>query len=75
MLGATMRQIAAEYREELIVAFEFRSDEVTDGTFRDETGSFMRKLARHLGDRPLNSRQLMRSLSQRPKATHGETGN
>ncbi|KPJ96844.1 MAG: hypothetical protein AMJ55_01570 [Gammaproteobacteria bacterium SG8_15] len=30
-------------------------------------------LARHLGDKPLNSRRLMQSVSRRPKASQGET--
>ena len=51
LLGASMRQIAEEYREGLIVSFGFRGDEVTSATFRDETSTFMRKLARHLGER------------------------
>jgi len=50
--------------------------EKLDPEMMNELKRLMRvMLARHLGDRPLNSRQLMRSLSQRPKATHGETGN
>jgi hypothetical protein len=51
LLGATMRQVAAEYREQLIEDFGFRPEEVTPGTFRDEVAAMMRALARHLGDR------------------------
>lgn len=51
LLGASMRQIAAEYRDELIEEFGFRDDEVTPATFQNETATFMRRLARHLGDR------------------------
>ncbi|MCA8951745.1 MAG: hypothetical protein KDE27_19710 [Planctomycetes bacterium] len=51
LLGASLRQIAAEYRDELIDGFGFRRDEVTPETFRAETGTFMRRLARHLGER------------------------
>lgn len=51
LLGASLRQLAAEYREGLIESFGFRRDEVTPETFRNETATFMRKLARHLGDR------------------------
>jgi hypothetical protein len=46
-----MRQIAAEYRDELVESFGFRPEEVTPETFRSEVATFMRKLARHLGDR------------------------
>lgn len=51
LLGATMRQVAAEYREQLIEDFGFRPEEVTPQTFQAETAAFMRSLARHLGDR------------------------
>jgi hypothetical protein len=50
LLGASLQQLAAEYREGLLTEFGFRADEVTPDTFRDEVASFMRKLARHLGD-------------------------
>lgn len=51
LLGASMRQVAHDYRERLIEDFGFRPEEVTQDTFKDEVGSFMRALARHLGDR------------------------
>ncbi len=51
LLGATMRQVAAEYREQLIEDFGFRPEEVNQETFRDEVAALMRALARHLGDR------------------------
>ena len=51
LMGASMRQIAAEHREGLIEAFGFRPEEVTPETFRDEVAAFMRALARQLGDR------------------------
>ena len=51
LMGASLRQIAAEYRDNLIEAFGFRPEEVTPDTFRDEVAAFMRALARQLGDR------------------------
>ena len=51
LLGATMRQVAAEYREQLIEDFGFRPEEVNQETFLDEVAALMRALARHLGDR------------------------
>ncbi|MEC8252642.1 MAG: hypothetical protein VX044_05470 [Planctomycetota bacterium] len=51
LLGASMRQVADEFRERLIEDFGFRPEEVTQDTFKDEVGAFMRALARHLGDR------------------------
>lgn len=51
LLGASLQQIAAATREQLIRDFEFRPDEITPDTFRAEVAAFMRKLARHLGDR------------------------
>ena len=49
--GASMSQVAEDYRQHLIDAFGFRPDEVTTDTFRDQVTAFMRKFARHLGDR------------------------
>lgn len=51
LLGASLRQIAAEHREQMIETFGFQPHEVTADTFRDEVTSFMRALARHLGER------------------------
>ncbi|MDO8348978.1 MAG: hypothetical protein Q7T30_01990 [Planctomycetota bacterium] len=51
LLGASMRQIAADCRQELITVFGLRPENVTPATFRDEVAAFMRQLARHLGDR------------------------
>ena len=51
LLGASLQQIAAAFRDDLIRHFGFRADEVTPDTFRNEVVVFMRKLARHLGDR------------------------
>ena len=49
--GASLRQVAAEYRQGLIDDFGFRPEEVSADTFRDEVAAFMRALARQLGDR------------------------
>jgi len=47
---------------------------IDDPVILQELKRLMRMLLeRHLGDKPLNSRQLMRSLSQRPKVSQGET--
>ena len=51
LLGASLAQVAAAYRDELIEQFGFRPEEVTPSTFRAEVSGFMRQLARHLGDR------------------------
>jgi hypothetical protein len=51
LLGASMRQIADEYRERLIEDFGFRPEEVEPTTFAKEVAAYMRALARHLGDR------------------------
>ena len=50
LLGASITQIAAAYREQLIAEFGFRQDEITADTFRGEAASFLRKLARELAD-------------------------
>ena len=50
LLGASMRQIAEEYRDRLIEDFGFREEEVEAHTFSKEVGAYMRALARHLGD-------------------------
>jgi hypothetical protein len=49
--GASLAQVASDFREELIATFGFRPEEVTSETFRDESAAFMRKFARHLGER------------------------
>src|SRR5436190_20228206 len=51
LLGASLQEIAGAFREEPIRDFGFRPDEITATTFRTEAAAFMRKLARHLGDR------------------------
>ncbi|HEX5054319.1 MAG TPA: hypothetical protein VFZ65_21250 [Planctomycetota bacterium] len=50
LLGASLRQVASDYRARLIADFGFRPEEVTSDTFRDEVAGFMRRLARHLGE-------------------------
>jgi hypothetical protein len=51
LLGASLRAVAAAYRQDLIDAFGFQPEEVTAETFADETAAFLKKLARQLGDR------------------------
>lgn len=51
LLGASMRQVAIAYRESLIEAFQFRPEEVSSTTFAKETESFMKNVARHLGEK------------------------
>jgi hypothetical protein len=64
LLGASLAQIAAAYREELIRDFGFRPDEITAETFRSEVAAFMRKLARHLGDRHSGEPRVGQALQQ-----------
>lgn len=49
--GASLLEIASEYREILIADVGLRPEQVTAQTFRSEVSAFMRQLARHLGDR------------------------
>ena len=49
--GEAMRSLARDYRESLISAMGLDEDDVTESTFRVETGRFMNQLCRHLGDR------------------------
>jgi hypothetical protein len=51
LLGASLQQVASAFREQLLRDFQFRPDEVTPSTFQPEVTAFMRRLARHLGDR------------------------
>lgn len=51
LLGASLQQIADGARDQLIRDFHFRPEEVSPDTFRAEVTAFMRKLARHLGER------------------------
>jgi len=62
LLGAPLGQIAAAYRQDLIEAFDFRPEEVTKDTFADETASFMKKVARHLGDRHAGDQRVLQAL-------------
>jgi hypothetical protein len=64
LLGASLQQIAAAMREELIRDFDFRPEEVTPATFVAETMAFMRKLARHLGDRHAGDARVGHALRQ-----------
>jgi len=49
--GASLLEIASGYREALIAEVGLRPEQVTAQTFRGEVSAFMRRLARHLGDR------------------------
>lgn len=64
LLGASLQQIAAGVREQLIRDFQFRPEEVTPTTFVPETMAFMRKLARHLGDRHAGDARVGHALRQ-----------
>lgn len=64
LLGASLREVAAAYRQSLIDAFGFRPDEVTPETFAAETTTFMRRVARHLGDRHAGDRRVLQPLHE-----------
>ena len=63
-LGASLPQIASAYREELLRDFGFRPDEIRPETFREESMAFMRKLARHLGDRHAGETRIGHALRE-----------
>jgi len=63
-LGASLPQIASAYREGLIRDFGFRPDEIRPETFRQESMAFMRKLARHLGDRHAGENRIGHALRE-----------
>ena len=62
LLGASLQQVAAAYRQSLIDAFDFRPEETTVETFADETAVFMRRVARQLGDRHAGDARVLRAL-------------
>ncbi|MBL9076424.1 MAG: hypothetical protein JNL08_02905 [Planctomycetes bacterium] len=62
--GSSLRQVAAEYRGDLIAHFGFRPEEVTAETFRAEVEQFLRRLARHLGDRHAGEPRVGEALRQ-----------
>jgi hypothetical protein len=62
LLGASIAQVATAYREQLIAEFGFRKEEVSADTFRGEVTTFLRKLARHLGDRHIGDRRVGHAL-------------
>ena len=64
LLGASLRQVAAAYRQDLIEAFDFRPEEVTPATFSTETTAFMKKVARHLGDRHRGETRVLAALRE-----------
>ncbi len=64
MLGASLRQVAITFRQDLIEAFHFRPEEVTNETFAGETAAFMKKLARHLGDRHRGDPRVLQALRE-----------
>lgn len=51
LLGASLREVAAAYRQHLLETFGFRDSEVSATTFQAEVAAFLRKLARSLGER------------------------
>lgn len=51
LLGASLRQVAIAYRDDLIEQFQFRPEDVKPTTFARETDTFMKVVARQLGDR------------------------
>ena len=62
LLGASLQQVAAAYREHLLREFAFRPEETTPETFRSEVTAFMRTLARHLGDRHAGDPRIAHAL-------------
>jgi hypothetical protein len=64
LLGASLQQIAAGCRDQLIRDFHFRPDEVKPDTFRTEVAAFMRRLARHLGDRHAGDARVGQALRE-----------
>ena len=64
LLGASLRQVAIAYRDDLIATFRFRPDEVTAETFADETAAFMKRVARHLGERHRGDPRVMHALRE-----------
>jgi len=64
LLGASLRQVAADCRHELVVAAGLRPEQLTPQTFRDEVAAFMRVLARHLGERHGGDRRIGQALRE-----------
>ena len=62
LLGASLRQVADAYRDDLIAAFDFRPEETGPDTFADETTAFMKKVARQLGDKHAGDVRVMQAL-------------
>jgi len=62
--GASLLDVASEYREQLIVEAGVAPDDVTAKTFQDEVADFMRSLARHLGERHAGERRIAHALRE-----------
>ena len=64
LLGASLHQIAMDYRQELVAASGLRPEELTPQTFRDEVTTFMGQLARHLGERHTGDPRIGQALRE-----------
>jgi hypothetical protein len=64
LMGASLPQVAAAYRDDLIQHFGFRPEEVGPDTFAREVAAFMRRLARQLGERHAGDSRVGHALQQ-----------
>ncbi len=60
--GEPMHMLAAAYRDEMIADMGLEEDDVSETTFRPETGKFMNQLCRHLGERYEGDHRVCSSL-------------
>jgi len=64
LLGASMRQIAGELREQMIADLGVKPEEIEEGKFGEEVAEFMRRLARHLGEKHLGDPRAGQALHE-----------
>ena len=64
LCGASLQQVAADYRARLVADLGLRTEEVAGDRFRDEVATFMRGFARHLGDRHAGNPRVGQALRE-----------
>lgn len=62
--GASLLEVASDFRERLIADAGVRAEEVSESTFQTEVADFMRSLARHLGERHAGERRIGHALRE-----------
>ena len=63
LLGETLREVAARYRNMLLIEMGFDLEDAPNDLFAKETVRFMNELCRHFGDRYAGDRRVATALA------------